>query len=66
MSLRATAVIQAAPNAIIMTSSATEATTQDSRVSMVEVDCSTRLVLRFRSSHHIAASSFANFRIEEH
>src|ERR1700761_2652511 len=40
MSLSATAMIQAAPNAIIMTSSATEATTQDSLVSIEEEDCS--------------------------
>jgi hypothetical protein len=40
MSLSATAMIQAAPNAIIMTRSATEATTQESRVSIEEEDCS--------------------------
>ena len=40
MSLSATAVIQAAPNAIIMVTSATEATTQDARLSMDEEgDC---------------------------
>lgn len=33
-------MIQAAPNAIIMTRSATEATTQESRVSIEEEDCS--------------------------
>ncbi len=38
MSLSATAVIQAAPNAIIMMNSATEATTQDARLS-IEEDC---------------------------
>jgi ABC-type hemin transport system substrate-binding protein len=38
MSLSATAVIQAAPNAIIIVNSATEATTQDARLS-IEVDC---------------------------
>src|SRR5664279_5443471 len=36
MSLSATAVIQAAPNAIVMTHSATEATTQDARLSIEE------------------------------
>src|ERR1700761_3693280 len=40
MSLSATAMIQAEPNAIIMTSSATEATIQESRVSIEEEDCS--------------------------
>jgi hypothetical protein len=40
MSLSATAVIHAAPNAIIMTSSATEATTQESLVSIEEAGCS--------------------------
>jgi hypothetical protein len=32
-------MIQAEPNAIIMTKSTTDATTQDSLVSIVEVDC---------------------------
>ena len=40
MSLSATAVIQAAPNAIIMIRSATEATIQESLVSIEEDDCS--------------------------
>ena len=40
MSLSATTMIQADPNAIIMTNSTTDATTQDSRVSIVDVDCS--------------------------
>src|SRR5689334_5297118 len=40
MSLSATAVIHAAPKAIIKTMSATEATTQESLVSIEEVDCS--------------------------
>ena len=39
MSLSATAVIQAAPNAIIMTTSAAEATTQEALVSIEEKDC---------------------------
>jgi hypothetical protein len=43
MSLSATAVIQAAPNAIIMMKSATEATTQESLVSIEEGDCSMRI-----------------------
>ena len=38
MSLSATAVIQAAPNAIIIVTSATLATTQDERLSMDEED----------------------------
>jgi ABC-type hemin transport system substrate-binding protein len=37
MSLSATAVIQAAPNAIIMMNSATLATTQEARLSIEEV-----------------------------
>jgi hypothetical protein len=40
MSLSATAVIQAAPNAIIMIRSATEATIQESLVSIEGDDCS--------------------------
>jgi hypothetical protein len=40
MSLSATTVIQAAPNAIIMIRSATEATIQESLVSIEEDDCS--------------------------
>src|SRR5581483_5630122 len=43
MSLSATAMIQAAPNAIIMTRSATDATIQESLVSTEEVDCSINL-----------------------
>src|SRR5215468_7632180 len=43
MSLSATAMIQAAPNAIIMVSSATEATIQESLVSIEEGDCSINL-----------------------
>jgi hypothetical protein len=40
MSLSATAMIQGAPNAIIMVMSATEATIQESLVSIEEEDCS--------------------------
>ena len=43
MSLSATAMIQAAPNAIIITRSATEATTQESLVSSEDDDCSMNL-----------------------
>src|SRR6185437_6729271 len=43
MSLSPTAVIQAAPNAIIMVNKATEATTQESLVSIDEGDCSMRI-----------------------
>ena len=43
ISLSATAVIQAAPNAIIMIRSAAEATTQESLVSIEEDDCSMRI-----------------------
>src|ERR1700759_283504 len=49
MSLSATAMIQAAPNAIIMTRSATEATTQDSLVSIVEEDCS----IKYPGGHYL-------------
>src|ERR1700759_1751787 len=49
ISLSATAMIQGAPNAIIMTRSATEATTQDSLVSIVEVDCS----IKYPGGHYL-------------
>src|SRR6185312_2498076 len=48
-SFNATAMIHAAPNAIIMIRSATEATTQDSLVSIVEGDCSMNVYPRARS-----------------
>src|SRR6185437_6366893 len=48
MSLSATAVIQAAPNAIIIVNSATLATTQDARLS-IEADCNIKKGSGWRS-----------------
>ena len=54
MSFSATAVIQAAPNAIIIVTSATEATTQDARLSIEEKgDCNIKRKPGWRSFYRL-------------